>query len=294
MTTGGFPDEITERHQFVLWRAEIRNGRVTKVPYQLNGERASTTDPATWAAFEPTVWAFVHGGARWSGFGFVFGPNDPYCGVDLDHVIDPATGVIDEQASSIIETLHSYTEYSPSGTGVHVYVKATLPADCRKRAGGIEVYDQGRYFTVTGKQFGTTPDTIAEWDGAALGRLLFAGVPDEPRRITLTPIRLPRLSMSDRDLIDEAKDAANGHRFRALWRGEISAYSSRSEADSALCFMLAFWTNRDPARVDFLFRQSGLMRPKWDEQRGAQTYGELTIRHACAVVDDGFGNGRAG
>lgn len=280
--TGAFPVELLALRQFVLWRSETRDGKRTKVPYQIDGRKASSTDPATWTDFETAVRAFVDGGPRYSGFGFVFTPDDPYCGVDLDKVIDQSTGEMNDRALSIIETLGSYTEYSPSGTGTHTFVKATLPEGSRRRAGPVECYDAGRYFTVTGRQFGSTPDTIAEWDGVQLQKLLFPDVIPETPRFMLTPIRLPApLPLSDRDVFDLAAGAANGAKFRDLWNGGFGGHSSQSEADSALCWLLAFWTNRNPAQMDALFRQSGLWRPKWDERRGAQTYGELTIRRAC-------------
>lgn len=293
MIADRFPRELLERPNWVNWRSEVRDGRRTKVPYQVDGRKASSTDPATWTTFEAVVRAFAES-ERFTGIGRVFSPNDPYAGVDLDKVIDPATGEINERALSLIEALNSYTEYSPSGTGTHTFVKATLPDDSRKRAGGIECYDSGRYFTVTGRQFGSAPDTIAEWDGAQLQRLLFPNVLDERPRITLTPVRLPGgLPLSDRQVFDLAAGASNGAKFRDLWNGGFGGHSSQSEADSALCWLLAFWTNRNPAQMDSLFRQSGLFRPKWDQRRGAQTYGELTVRRACERDGEMFSVRRA-
>lgn len=282
------PAELCEGDQFVLWRSEVRDGRPTKIPYQINGRRASSTDPATWAPLEAVVRAFA-GSTQYSGFGRVFSPDDPFCGIDIDHVIDQRTGEMQAKPLSIIETLSSYTEYSPSGTGVHTYVRATLPEGSRHKAGGIECYDSGRYFTVTGRQFGSSPDTIAEWDGAQLQKLLFPNVLDERPRITLMPIRLPAaLPLSDREVWDLAAGASNGAKFRDLWNGGLGGHSSQSEADSALVWLLAFWTNHNPVQMDALFRQSGLFRPKWDQRRGAQTYGELTIRRACERDGDGY------
>ncbi len=80
----------------------------------------------------------------------------------------------------------------------------------------------------------------------------------------------------DRDLLDKASAASNGASFDALWRGDLSGYGSASEADLALCNHLAFWTGGDPARIDSLFRQSGLMRDKWDRE----DYRDRTIAKA--------------
>jgi putative DNA primase/helicase len=90
-------------------------------------------------------------------------------------------------------------------------------------------------------------------------------------------------------VLEKASQAANGPQFMQLWEGNYAAYfasrnvtdKSHSEADAALCSMLAYWCNYDHALVDQLFRQSGLMRPKWDEKRGPMTYGEKTLALVC-------------
>jgi len=88
------------------------------------------------------------------------------------------------------------------------------------------------------------------------------------------------VSLEDSDLIEKAKD---DDKFRRLWNGDTSMHSGdHSRADLALCGKLAFWTGGEENRIDSLFRQSGLMREKWDEQRGAQTYGEMTVEKAVS------------
>jgi primase-polymerase (primpol)-like protein len=95
-------------------------------------------------------------------------------------------------------------------------------------------------------------------------------------------------SDSDWERIEKAKRAKNGAAFSRLWEGHYWAYSSHSEADQALCGHLAWWLDRDPARIDAAFRQSGLMRPKWDERHGEETYGQRTIRKALQLVSASY------
>jgi putative DNA primase/helicase len=83
--------------------------------------------------------------------------------------------------------------------------------------------------------------------------------------------------LDDRDLLDRAFAAANGPKFRALWQGEINGYASASEAELALINMIAFWTGPDEHRIDQLFRQSGLIRPKWEQR---EEYRAATIAKA--------------
>jgi putative DNA primase/helicase len=89
----------------------------------------------------------------------VFTSEDDLCGVDLDKCLDPETGEIESWAQEIVGELSSYTEISPSGTGVHVLVRAELP-DGRNRKGQIEMYDHGRYFTMSGKHLSGTSRII--------------------------------------------------------------------------------------------------------------------------------------
>lgn len=92
----------------------------------------------------------------------------------------------------------------------------------------------------------------------------------------------------DATVVRLAGKAKNGEKFKRLFSGDAAGYESASEADLALCNLLAFWVGRDTGRIDGLFRQSGLYRDKWDEQRGERTYGEETIRRAIASASDVF------
>lgn len=98
-----------------------------------------------------------------------------------------------------------------------------------------------------------------------------------------------QVDLPDKELLRKAMAAANGEKFSALWFGDSSSYSSQSEADLALCDLLAFWTARDAVRMDRLFRQSGLFREKWDSKRGAETYGSWTIDRAISGTTEVYG-----
>jgi primase-polymerase (primpol)-like protein len=96
------------------------------------------------------------------------------------------------------------------------------------------------------------------------------------------------VALDDGVVVEKARSAANGAKFGALYRGSTSGYESQSEADMALCSLLAFWTGGDARQMDRLFRASGLMRGKWDEQHYADgsTYGEKTIERAIAGTSE--------
>jgi putative DNA primase/helicase len=133
----------------VTWKLETdpKGGKDKKVLYNVKtGRRASSTNPADWATFEEVMKATGFGNA-----GFVFTADDPYCGIDLDSCRDAVTGEIEPWALKIIKRFDSYTEVSPSGTGLHILIKGQLPKG-GNRKGKIEIYNQGRFFTVTGNR----------------------------------------------------------------------------------------------------------------------------------------------
>jgi putative DNA primase/helicase len=258
------PGELRTVDQFVCWLEEDRDGNVTKVPYSVHGGRASSTNPKTWAPFEAAI-AYAEERTM-SGIGFVFTEDDPYAGIDIDKCRNPETGDVVLWARKIVDALNSYTEVSPSGTGLHIFVKATLPGPNNRR-GPLEMYESGRYFTLTGEHLDGTPMEIHERRDV-LEQLYWHVFKDKPASEAETNGHQPRtasLEMRDEDLLELAMRAKNGEKFSRLWKGDTSDYAGDdSRADLALCSLLAFWTDGDTERMDHLFRQSGLMREKWN------------------------------
>src|SRR5262245_17584786 len=276
------PSALARTHQWVLWRWEQRSGRWTKPPYQVDGTPASSTDSATWTSLEDVMIVYGHG--DFDGIGFVLDPSSlPLVAIDLDHVVD-ADGAIYPEALRILHGINSYTEISPSGRGLHILSFGTLPHGWRNARKAlpfpIEVYSEGRYVTISGHRLAGSPETIGKRTGelAALHARVAAAMGDKGQAGSALA-KAPR-TLADAAVLEHGRQAQNGSKFDALWRGDASAYESHSEADLALCGMLAFWTARDAAQIDRLFRQSALMRPKWDRRSGAQTYGERTIAAA--------------
>ena len=263
---------MRQQARWGLWRYEERDGKPTKVPYRLDGNRARSTVAEDWAGF-PAVAAHFVRVADSDGIGFRLG--EGWAGVDLDHCI--VGGEPLSWARSITEILDSYSEYSPSGTGIKVFLLGRLPAGERRRTGNIEMYDAGRYFTVTGQHVPGTPQEPQERTGELL--VVHQRTFPEDRPASRPPVQAV-YSRDDQEIIDRARAAKNGAAFDQLWRGDISAYSSHSEADLALAAHLSYWAEGDAATVDRLFRASGLYREKWDEQHGAGTYGEITTGKA--------------
>ena len=150
------PAELIQFDQWVVWRLQSRGGKPTKVPYgPCTGRRASVTEPNTWASFDEAVGAYQESEGQFSGIGFVLSGSDGIGGVDLDHVRDPDTGDLHPEAQALIDRFGSYTEISPSGTGIRIFGHApNLPKGRSGIYRGIKVecYSAGRYLTVTGQR----------------------------------------------------------------------------------------------------------------------------------------------
>jgi AAA domain len=231
----------------------VRNNRgelvPTKVPYQLNGAHASSTDPATWCTYADAQAAV----GSFTGVGVMMGQGLG-C-VDLDHCVEPSTGKIAPWAREIIIGLDSYSEFSPSGTGVHILGDdILLPGKGRKRpyeTGAVELYDTARFLTFTGRWLSKTPADIL------------------PQRSQFNALY---------ERIDRSNGKPSGKKdFALLWAGEWekAGFPSMSEAVFAFCQLLAEKYHNDSEKIDAAFRESGMFAGKWADGKwdrlGAET-----------------------
>lgn len=264
MNFNSIPTALRDQPNWVCRRGKIPINPRT-------GQAAKAGQPDTWARFEEAVQA----APRYDGIGFEF-DGSGIIGIDFDHCIE--NGQLAPWVSDWVSRFDSYTELSPSGTGIHILCQGSLrgrPAVKRKE---VEIYDRARYFTMTGRTF-DTPRPLRDAQ-AALDALYeaFGRKDEKPRQAA--PVR--PLDMDDGTLIKKIEQSANGARFAPLWRGDTGGYGSHSEADLALCSILAFWTRCNADQMDRLFRSSGLMRDKWDRRQSGSTYGALTIQKAIS------------
>lgn len=164
--------------RFVCWRWETRNGKPTKPPVRPAGDYADSTDPATWCSLDDAISGAHLPGME--GVGFVLDASrDGIIGIDLDGCRDPETGKIAPWAMRIIKAVRSYTEISPSGTGVKILFRADpVPTFAANKAvihkangtgkdQAVEIYTRGRYFCLTGQTLPDAPDEIVEATEAA-------------------------------------------------------------------------------------------------------------------------------
>ena len=164
----GISPQLIGLDRWVLWVWKKIGGKWSKIPKQSRFplQNASSTDSETWTDFSSAVEAAEKNDL---GIGFVFN-GDGIVGIDLDDCREAETGKLAGWAEDIIGKLKTYTEVSPSGTGLKLFVRGELPEGCRSgfkrpEGGSVEVYSTGRFFTVTGQREPGTPDEVREQQG---------------------------------------------------------------------------------------------------------------------------------
>ena len=277
---GNIPPPLRERGAFCCWRYEEKNGRKTKIPYDpTTGQWAQTNNPGTFVDFESARQM----PGDYDGVGFLI--TGGLFVIDCDHCRN-ADGTLTGSATEIVEMFSGcHAEWSPSGNGLHIIGSvAGFQFDKKKywmnnRSLSVEIYISGatnRFMTLTGDVYrqGGLPDCTQALQGF-LDNYMRRGAPP----VTAAPSEEPNLP--DDTIITKATYARNGVIFQKLWGEDFSGYASQSEADLALCGILAFWCNRDISQMDRLFRQSGLYREKWDRMQSDSTYGRITLEKAA-------------
>jgi hypothetical protein len=279
---------LTAFDQFIVWDYLLRDDRWTKPLYRVTGSGfAKSTDPAGWGSFRAALAAYRS--RHLAGIGFVLMSDDPFCFGDLDDCRDPATGDLSPWAQRVVERFrHSYQEVSPSGTGIKILIRGRLPGtEHRWRLNPadplayVEWFDAAKYTTLTGHRVPGTGEDVAEGQ-AELDELYRECFPQATDPVPAPSVSTEVFAQLDDDaLIEKARNARNGDRFRSLFDdGDTAPYNhDESAADLALCDLLAFWLGNDPIRIDRVFRRSALMRDKWERRAG---YRKLTIDKALA------------
>jgi putative DNA primase/helicase len=279
------PDELKNAKSWLTFKYEPRpDGKKNKIPYDPNtGKKAN--NPELGITFEEAK-KFEN---RYDGLGFYV--ESPYIVIDIDSCVNPSTGDVELYAAEIVQELNSYTEASPSGTGLHIWIRGIKPGEkCRK---GIEIYSTKRFLTVTGVHVPVTPKEIREVDITALYNRMLADVYTDDNLQRLTIENQP--PAVDKKLTTEIQSSGKllTTKLQLLMHGDILSlkpftigdqhgnvltYPSQSEADGALTVLLAFQHKGDAAAIDGDFRISSLYRPKWDRV----DYRDATIKSAIA------------
>ena len=272
----GIPVELKNEPYWVNWKTERVKARgngskpYTKVPMAVIGGKASTTDPETWATFE-SAWqnyeakSCQEGKGALDGIGLVM--RGDLTGVDLDHCRDRETGQIEPWAVEVVKLINSYTEVSPSGTGLRIICRGKIPGT-RRRKGSVEMYDETspRYLTITGVHLDGTPTTVEERQNAVEHVYFNFLEAEEEIEERLPPADCTAPDLDLDALFDVALGGKNAPKFVGLWNGNYQGhgYPSQSEADLALASIIGYYVGPHPDKIDACFRSSGLYRDKWE------------------------------
>ena len=223
---------------------------------------------------------------RADGLAFYFA--NGYVGLDIDHIDsnleDWRAG--DNGPNNLVNkfqdlTDNTYMEVSQSGTGIHAIFKGKIPGK-RRRKGNYEMYQTGRFFALTGNNIIPDPTikSMSDDEMKTLYEFLFGK--DNVVQLHSESDNITPVDLSVAEIIKRAENSAKtGTRFTMFMKGGWEQfYASHSEADMAFANDLAFWTGRDFHKMDTIFRNSSLMREKFDEKHGAVTYGTSLLNKA--------------
>lgn len=270
------PQILKDTALFCLWKYEQRGERSTKVPYRTNGHRADSTNKNSFTDYGTAV-SMLN---AYDGIGM--GVFDNIVAVDIDHCV--VDGKISALAQDIVDTLNSYAEFSPSGNGVRVICTANnLNYDKSKyyinnQKFGLEIYVAGytnKFVTLTGNVIQNT--AVSERSSEIMSVLEKYMVKPTSKA---AGIPAPGRYLSDESVLTKVGHSKQADKFNALWNGDFDSFGSHSEADLALCSILAFWCGGDTEQMDRLFRQSALYREKWERE----DYRTATLQKAVAAT----------
>lgn len=279
--TANAMQELMNMKIWFLWRKEMAGERISKIPFAAGGGATGTNEKYryTWVTYDEALDSMKKQSA--AGLGFVIPKG--YFFLDIDH--RPLT---DPFVQMLLERFNSYTERSVSGKGIHIYGKCDfekLPTYADKN--GNPRLDKAYYMKNPNNHLelyvGGLTNRFAAYTGDVI---LDESLKESTAAILLTLDKNMRKSRKARysekrdgdrisfDIVCNLRKQKNGDKFRKLYDdGDISGYSSHSEADAALCAMIAFRTGPDPAAIDEIFRSSALYREKWERD----DYREATI-----------------
>lgn len=288
------PELLKSQPQWVLWKYEHIPGKDKrkKPPFQTNGKGAAVDEPRTWCNYRQAV-AALETHDTYEGLGFTL--NGGIVVIDLDNCLKEIDGVrrITRRARQVFDLAQSYTEVSPSGKGLHIFLRGQLPEENGHPVLGMksdkgEMYAAKRYISVTGERVGEQREIRADQDAIHRIYALLKPPRQQPLHEPETIRRYQPITQDDQALLRKASAARNGDKFSSLYAGNILGYRSKSEAQLALIAMLVYWTNADEGQVERIFKASDMykqdeeLQKKWDtvHRSDGATYGEMTIEKA--------------
>lgn len=281
---------------WLVWKSEevrggqkTKNKRYTKVPYQINGKHASSTDPNTWVTFEEAQ-ASV---ASFSGIGFSISKHTPLLCIDLDHCLDKDGNLTRDDFAIALEASDTYTEVSPSGDGLHIILALddhfSLVANKKVHEDGTacEAYTENRYFTYTGKPYKEELPVRKVSKEVADEILQILGYPwgKKKKEVSKIDARTISLDLTDQVVVDKMFKSKGGNAIEKIYNGDASRHNGDiSSADASLCAHLAFWTQKNAQQMERIWMSSPLGQREKTQKR--EDYRQRTIENAIEVTSE--------
>lgn len=290
------PEELKQLRQWVNWDVQWNEKRqqFDKIPYQVNGvDKASVTDATTWNTFEEVLNAHENGVGE--GIGFVLTETDPYAVIDVDGL--QSVENLPELAQEIVNM--SYTEQSPSGHGLHVWIR--YKHDSTKFMNkntklGYELYDKKRFITVVGEAINNLPINESSEISSFIEKVF-------KREQSAIKQEFPQINsdgrgkshLSESKLIEIASRSKKGDIFKACLYGgwqqhytDLNGRPDQSNAVMGFLNQLAFYSNCDYEMMNTIFQKSALMYEKWCRPQNGTTWGDEQLRKAIYECQNTF------
>lgn len=275
---------------WINWKLEkTKDGKTTKIPYQTDGNKASSTDPETWSTYEKAKENID----KFSGIGIVLDPRFGVLGIDFDHCVEELE-LKNKKIEDFIKRANTYCEYSPSGTGVHLLFKCTGKLELErnkqifnKETGeAIEVYNNGRYFTYTENEHELSKEVREISPEEFIDLLKTLGYPWKKKDKEKPTSEIKGgVDLTDEQILEKAFNSKTGGKFKKLYEGDTSEYNNdASSADFALCSSLAFWTGKDKERMRNLWLDSPLGQR--DKTQKRKDYQDRTLENAIDSTNE--------
>lgn len=297
--------ELSPHRHWLVYKKELvtkgkNKGRITKVPYQPNGYKARSTDPNSWTTYDNAQDEAEAG--KFDGIGYALTAAQRYVCIDLDHCVDSETWAIDPWASDILDIVKkaggTYVEFSPSGTGLHIWGRGELPNNKgvhsqMKNGHDIEMYTNAHYITVTKNALNDIPLNDIQPAIDTILSMLKNSPADRKSGGPAATSYCEGSKLSDEEVIEKIRNSRSGPKFQALYAlGDVSAYQDGqctgiSEADQALLSILAFWT-KDAEQIERIFRSSKLAETLDRKKDHEEDYLNRSITRALETVKGGF------
>ena len=280
-TTNYYPESLKPLHVWCLWKLEPdkKTGKMTKVPKSaLYDGNASSTNPDSWTTFDRAEAKLEENPDKYNGIALAVA--DGVIFIDIDHCVDEA-GQLSETASDILSVCDTqFVELSQSGAGIHILARGTIPRNFKNSKNGVEMYSGKRFCSMTGNAI--CPNEPHE--NQAVIDAIFERYKTSKPEIKSLKRQISALQKDDRWIIERATRRG---RFKELYLGNWSSmYESQSEADLALCSILAFWCDCDHVQMDRIFRASGLYRLKWERAAYRRDTLEKAICHCDETLSE--------